>query len=45
TGAVYGGKLSAFCPETAAVVQVEGVLGSTAAPRNLTAPSLQADRC
>jgi serine/threonine protein phosphatase 1 len=45
TGAVYGGKLSAYCPETAAVVQVEGVRESTAAPRNLTAPSLQADRC
>ena len=45
TGAVYGGKLSAYCPETEAVVQVEGVRESTAAPRNLTAPSLQADRC
>ena len=25
TGAVYGGKLTAFCPETEAVVQVQGV--------------------
>ena len=36
TGAVSGGKLSAYCPETEAVVQVEGVRGATAAPRNRT---------
>ena len=45
TGAVYGGKLSAYCPETEAVVQVEGVMESTAAPRNLPAPSLQLGPC
>ena len=45
TGAVSGGKLSAYCPETEAVVQVEGVRGATAAPRNRTAPSLQVGPC
>ncbi len=45
TGAVYGGKLSAYCPESEAVVQVEGVREATAAPRNLTAPSLQVGPC
>ena len=45
TGAVYGGKLSAYCPETEAVVQVEGVREATAAPRNRSAPSLQAGPC
>ena len=45
TGAVYGGKLSAYCPETEAVVQVEGVRVATAAPRNLMAPSLQVGPC
>ena len=25
TGAVYGGRLTAFCPETSAVVQVQGL--------------------
>ena len=34
TGAVYGGALSAFCPETDAVVQVHGASGAAAAPRS-----------
>jgi serine/threonine protein phosphatase 1 len=33
TGAVYGGLLSAFCPETDAVVQVPGASCSTSFPR------------
>ena len=45
TGAVYGGKLSAYCPETGAVVQVEGVQEAAAAPRKRKAPSLQAGPC
>jgi serine/threonine protein phosphatase 1 len=45
TGAVYGGKLSAYCPETEAVVQVVGVQVDTAAPRNRTAPSIQVEPC
>ncbi len=45
TGAVYGGKLSAYCPETEAVVQVEGVQEAAAAPRKRKAPSLQAGPC
>jgi serine/threonine protein phosphatase 1 len=45
TGAVYGGKLSAYCPETEAVVQVEGVQETAAAPRKRTASSLQARPC
>ena len=32
TGAVYGGALSAFCPETDAVVQVHGASGAEALP-------------
>ena len=32
TGAVYGGALSAFCPETDAVVQVHGASGAAALP-------------
>ena len=32
TGAVYGGALSAFCPETDAVVQVHGASGAGAFP-------------
>ena len=34
TGAVYGGLLTAFCPETAAVVQVTGQPADQAAPRH-----------
>ena len=45
TGAVYGGKLSAYCPETEAVVQVEGVQEVAAAPRKRKDPSLQAGPC
>ena len=45
TGAVYGGKLSAYCPETGAVVQVEGVQEAAAAPRKRKTPSLQAGPC
>ena len=45
TGAVYGGKLSAYCPETEAVVQVEGVQKAAAAPRKRKVPSLQAGPC
>ncbi len=33
TGAVYGGCLSAYCPETDAVVQVEGAATEAAFPR------------
>jgi len=33
TGAVYGGLLSAYCPETDAVVQVPGASCSTSFPR------------
>ena len=33
TGAVYGGCLSAFCPETDAVVQVQGAATDKALPR------------
>ena len=36
TGAIYGGWLSAFCPETDALVQVQGA--------RLTSPSLRPDR-
>ena len=45
TGAVYGGQLSAYCPETEAVVQVEGIQKTTAATRNRMAPLLQAVPC
>ena len=45
TGAVYGGQLSAYCPETEAVVQVEGIQKTTAATRNRMAPLLQAVSC
>ena len=45
TGAVYGGKLSAYCPETDAVVQVEGVQNATAAPRDRPAPLMQPVPC
>ena len=34
TGAVYGGLLSAYCPETDAVVQVPGASCSTSFPRS-----------
>ena len=33
TGAVYGGYLSAYCPETDAVVQVQGAATDTSFPR------------
>ena len=33
TGAVYGGSLSAYCPETDAVVQVQGAATGTRFPR------------
>ena len=33
TGAVYGGLLSAYCPETDAVVQVHGARSATSFPR------------
>ena len=33
TGAIYGGWLSAFCPETDAIVQVQGALLNPALPR------------
>ena len=33
TGAVYGGCLTAYCPETDAVVQVQGAATETACPR------------
>ena len=45
TGAAYGGQLSAYCPETEAVVQVEGVQETTAAQRNRMASSLQGVPC
>ena len=45
TGAAYGGQLSAYCPETEAVVQVEGIQQATANTRNRIAPSLQGVPC
>ena len=45
TGAVYGGKLSAYCPETDAVVQVEGVQNGTAAQRDRPAHLMQPVPC
>ena len=45
TGAAYGGQLSAYCPETEAVVQVEGVQETTAAQRNRMASLLQGVPC
>lgn len=45
TGAVYGGKLSAYCPETEAIVQVEGLQDGTTVPPTLTAPLTQAEPC
>ena len=45
TGAVYGGKLSAYCPETEAVVQVEGMHQGPATPPEHTTPLMQAVPC
>jgi len=45
TGAAYGGQLSAYCPETEAVVQVEGIQQATANTQNRIAPSLQGVPC
>jgi serine/threonine protein phosphatase 1 len=45
TGAVYGGKLSAYCPETEAVVQVKGVQEATAARRKRKASLRQTVPC
>lgn len=45
TGAVYGGKLSAYCPETEALVQVEGLQGSAKTPRKQKAIPQQVGPC
>ncbi len=45
TGAAYGGHLSAYCPETEAIVQVLGLKEITTTPRNRMIPSLQAVPC
>ncbi len=45
TGAVYGGQLSAYCPETEAVVQVRGIQEGAAAPAKRPSPPLQAEPC
>ena len=43
TGAVYGGRLTAFCPETSAVVQVQGLEPDERA--NNTERSIEASIC
>lgn len=41
TGAVYGGHLTAFCPETEAVIQVQGLDSNEAHPRRKTGSAAQ----